>query len=197
MKKLNLLSLVAIAAALPSASQALTFSWSGPSNDTGNTLSASASFTSVGNSLVIVLTNTSTGVSSSPADTLGTLAWNLPGSVVTNSLVNNVALTSGGSVKQANSVYGSSYNLNQEYMYNDAVTIGGNSFAHGVSSVGLGEFGTNSDTFYERLRGQGNAGSSQADRFSISSAAGTSGAANNFPVVNNSLTFTLLFNGQV
>lgn len=197
MKKLNIVSLITLAAALPAASQAITFNWTGTSNDTSNLLSASASFTAVGNSLVIVLTNTSTGISASPADTLGTVAWNLPGSVVTSSLVNNVVLTSGTSVKQANAIFGGSYDLNKEYMYNDAITIGANNYSHGVSSVGIGQFATNNDTFFERLRGQGNAGSSMADQYSIASAAGTAGSANNFPVVNNSLTFTLLFNAPV
>lgn len=196
MKKLNLVSLLGLAMVVPATSQAVLFTWTGTSGDSGNALSASANFTAAGNILTIVLTNTSTGISSSPADTLGTLVWNLPGTVVTSSLTNNVSLGA-GAVKQNNTAYGSSFDLNQEYMYNDAVTIGSTSYGHGVSSVGLGEFATNNDTFYERLRGQGNAGSSMADRFSISSAAGTSGAANNFPVVNNSLTFTLLFNSPV
>ena len=191
------LGLAILAFGSATASHAVILTWTGNSNDTGNQLKAKAEFTAVGNVLTIVLTNTSTGVSASPADTLGTLCWNMNNVFTTPSLTNNVAVTAGSSVKQNNAAYGSSYDLNKEYMYNNSFVFAGNSFAHGVSSVGIGIFGTNSDTFYQRMRGQGPAGSSSADRFSMSSSAGTSGAANNFPVVNNSVTFTLLSNSTI
>jgi len=172
-------------------SQAVTFSWSGLSNDTGNMLGASADFTAVGNVLTIVLTNTSTGPSTSPADTLGTLVWDMSNAVTQPDGGNDVD-QGASSVMQNNAIYGSAYDLDKEWMYEDAFTFLGIGFGHGVSSVGLGVFGTNEDTFYERMKGSGAAGSSMADRFSISSAAGTTGAANNFPVVQNSITFTLV-----
>lgn len=180
----------------------MTYTWSGVSRDTLRPLSASATFTASGNTLTIVLTNTSSSAAGSPADTLGSLVWNMPGSVVTNSTVNNVTLGT-STVKENNVAFTGSFDLNKEYMYNDEVSIydpvtaQSYAFRHGISSVGIGQFATNNDTFFERLRGKGNAGSSQADRFSIAPESGTTGAANNFAVVNNSLTFTLLYNAPV
>lgn len=196
MKKFGLFCFVALGVSGATTSHAVLFSWTGISNDTGSTLSSSADFTSVGNVLTIVLTNTSAGPSASPADTLGTLLWDFSGSVVTTSSTNNVSLGS-SVVNQNNAPYGGGYDLNKEYMYNDGITLSGFNFEHGVSAVGIGQFSTNNDTFYERLRGQGNAGSTPGDAFSISSASGTTGAANNVPVVNNSLTFTLMFDRAV
>jgi hypothetical protein len=183
-------------AVLSAAAPAVTFDWTGPSGDTGNPLHARASFTASGNVLTIVLSNLSTGPSASPADTLGTLVWNMPGTIVTPSLTNAVTLGA-STVIENNASYGSSFDLNKEYMYANNLTLASNTFQHGISSVGIGVFATNNDTFYERLRGEGNAGSTPSDAFSIASAAGTTGAANNFPLVKNSITVTLLSSAPV
>jgi len=174
-------------------SQAVLFTWTGNSNVSGQSLSVSADFTAVGNVLTIVLSNNSPQASNNPADTLGTLLWDHPGvSFSQPNAGNNVALASGSSVVLNNAPYTDPYDLNKEYMYNDSVTLQSVNFDHGVSSVGIGQFATNSDTFYERMKGLGNAGSSPGDAFSICSTFGTTNAANNNPAVNNAIVFTLV-----
>jgi hypothetical protein len=178
--------------------QAIVFTWNGNSNVSGQTLDVSADFTAVGNVLTIVLTNNSPQASNNPADTLGTLLWDLPGvTFLQPDAGNNVSLAGSSSVTLNNQPYTDPYDLNKEYMYNNNVTLQSVNFGHGVSSVGIGVFSTNNDTFYERMKGLGDAGSAPGDAFSICSPFGTSGAANNNPAVNNSLMFTLVGNGPI
>jgi hypothetical protein len=178
--------------AFSATSNALLFTWSGTSTTSGQTLSASADFTAVGNVLTIVLSNDSAQASNNPADTLGTLVWNQTGTSFLQPNAGNNVDQGASVVELNNAAYTSSYDLDKEYMYEDAFSFQSVSFGHGISCVGIGIFGTNSDTFYERMMGLGNAGSSMGDAFSISSPFGTQNAANNNPVVRNSVTFTLV-----
>lgn len=192
MKNLKVALILAAGTGVMSGASAITFNWSGNSTVVpNNLLSAQADFTAVGNILTIVLTNTSLDPSGNPADTLGTLVWNMPGTTFVTGDVTNDADQGSSTVTQNNVLFGGSYDLDKEWMYDDAFTFQSVNFDHGVSSVGLGVFSTNNDTFYERMKGLGDAGSSMADAYSICSAAGTAGSANNFPVVKNSMTFVL------
>lgn len=192
MKKIHYLAFSFLSLVMANSSQAVVFSWTGTSNISGQTLTASADFTAVGNVLTIKLSNDSLQASNNPADTLGTLFWDMPTTFLAGNATNNAS--QGASVVEQNNVaYTGAYDLNKEYMYNDGLVFQSVNFDHGVSSVGLGAggFATNNDTFYERMKGLGNAGSTPADAFSMASAFGTSGAANNIPVVRNAMTFTL------
>jgi|CXWL01.1.fsa_nt_gi hypothetical protein len=197
MRKFRNICLSVVALAMASSSQAVLFTWSGNSTVSGQTLSASADFTSVGNTLTIVLSNTSAQASNNPADTLGTLVWNMTGTTFSQPHASNNVDQGASTVRLNNALYTSAYDLDKEYMYNDAFTFQSVNFDHGISCVGLGVFATNNDTFYERMMGLGNAGSSPGDAFSISAPAGTQNAANNIPVVRNSVTFTVVANAPI
>ena len=197
MKNFAFLACAAVMMGAASEAQAVLFTWTGNSNVSGQSLDVSADFTAVGNVLTIVLTNNSPQASNNPADTLGSLFWDLSGVTFSQPDAGNNVSQGASTVTLANAPYTDPYDLNKEYMYEDNVTLQSINFGHGVSSVGIGIFGTNSDTFYERMKGLGDAGSQAGDAFSISSSFGTLGAANNVPVVNNAVTFTLVGNGPI
>ncbi len=197
MNKFGIIGISVACLAFASSANAILFTWSGTSTTSGQTLSASADFTASGNVLTIVLSNASAQASNNPADTLGTLVWNQTGMTFVQPHASNNVDQGASVVQLNNATYTGSYDLDKEYMYEDAFTFQSVNFGHGVSCVGLGVFGTNSDTFYERMMGLGNAGSSPGDDYAISSSFGTLNAANNNPAVRNSVTFTLVGNGPI
>ncbi len=155
-------------------------------------LAASATFTISENTLTIVLTNTSSSDVLNNARLLTALFWNSPSSL---SLTNATALLSSGSAvyngNNTTPTYPPGNNVGGEWAYLSGLSGAPGGTSQGISSVGLGLFGScnfpNSSNLdkNEALSG---------DQYGITSA-GDNLATGNMPILNdphvkNSVTFT-------
>lgn len=173
---------------------AMTFLLSGTSTQSGDTLSASAEFTCVGNVMTIVLTNTQATASTNGADVLDGLFFDLDGSVP-NVVDVNVSL--GGSTLELRDggTPGATNPLSHEWMYKSPAG-GGFGTMYALGSTGYPGFNTNADTINRVFEG-GSASAGANDDYGIIPTLGINAGNMTNVYVNNALTFEFVFDDAI
>ena len=98
---------------------AVVFSFSGPSNNSGDTLSATAEFIVSGTTLTIILTNTADSAATDGADVLDGLFFDIAGSP--EFLTGDAQLTAGSELELRDAASTSGNDLNDEWMFDSPV----------------------------------------------------------------------------
>lgn len=185
------LFVVAGLVAAPTAN-ALIVNLSGPSNNSGDTLSAKIEFLVSGTTLTVILTNTQATAASDGGDVLDGLYFDIVGNPALSN--GNVFLQGSSSFVNKNNVAAVGGPLNEKWMYDTNVL--GRMYAMG--STGFPAFNQNTDSFDEVFHGgnPGTAAGSNSDYGIVPILGITAGNTSNV-YVNNALRFTFDLPGTI
>lgn len=193
-----------VAATMPASANQLTVTGTGP-GDGASDLAAEAVFCITGNTLTVLLTNTSMDETLIPADLLTGVYWNIAGDPALTPI--SAVLGSGSTVlfPGVTTIPGTGTDVGGgvggEFGYRGDLSGGiFNGATYGVSSTGLGEFG--SPDLFGGTNLQGPAGP-DGPQYGIVSAGGIGVINNNGPLsgttahISNSVLFTFTFVGSI
>lgn len=165
---------------------AVVFSYSGPSNNSGDLLSGTAEFLVSGTTLTIVLTNTSAGPATDGADVLAGLFFNIAGNPAV--IDGSAMLTAGSVFEHRDGVSATGVDLNREWMFDSPVASV--SRMYGVGATGFPNFNPNQDSFVTKFSGVEHTSGANSDYGLIPLSGIIAGNFTNV-YVSNSVTFTL------
>jgi hypothetical protein len=172
--------------------QAVVFSFSGPSNSSGDPLAATAEFQVSGTSLTIILTNTQTGPSTDGNDVLDGLFFNINGDpTLSNGMA---ALTAGSGFEKKDGAAASGNPLNDEWMFD--TSISSLNRMYGIGSTGFPDFNRNQETFTEVFHGGSAAAGANSDYGIVPQDGIVVGSPSNV-YVNNSVTFSFTLSSAI
>lgn len=185
-------TLISAAALAATSAQAIVFPLSGPSNNSGDTLSATVEFLIAGTTLTVIVTNTQATASSDGGDVLDGVYFDIAGNPGLSN--GNVFLEGSSSFVNKNNVAAVGGPLNEKWMYDTNVL--GRMYAMG--STGFPAFNQNTDSFDEVFHGgnPGTAAGSNSDYGIVPILGITAGNTSNV-YVNNALRFTFDLPGTI
>lgn len=175
-----------------SSANAVVFTFSGPSNASGDMLSATAEFIVTGTVLTIVLTNTQATAATDGADVLDGLFFDIAGSPTLSN--GSVALSAGSTFVHRDNDPATGNDLNTEYMFESPVT--GLSRTYGIGVTGFPNFNRNQDTFSEVFLGTEAEAGANSDYGLVPLAGINAGNFTNV-YVNNSVTMTFNLSSSI